>query len=439
LLSDDAEIRQLRAEIERLKARQDELDRRLAAFEARAHFKPKSTDIPTVEGASQPRRAALETRFGLMLLNRVGVITLILGAAFFFKYAVENQWIGPGARVLLGLAAALAALWAGGRHRPGDDRLFGNGLTGLGVALLFVSFYFGYGYRLLDAPVALMLMLMAAAAAMALAVRYESAAVAALGLLGGYLTPLFIRPPDAALDVYVAILGMSALWLARRYPWRVVEAFALAFTAMLYASTIFQPNFGRLLASVFLVVFAAAFTAARTPAVVDAAHVLAMLALVRVWGGSPGIYLLCTLALAAAGLAIAFRLGVRSLPGAALAAYWIAFALWSPRPGAHLWRRSRWFFDLFRMDCVARSQSVPHRPERRRLLCRRLPACLTRPSRPGRPAGAGSRGSALRARPAPASVARAHGDARFGNRRGAVHGGNSDPAGGLPSYAGMGG
>jgi hypothetical protein len=47
---------------------------------------------------------------GLTWVNRVGVVTLVLGAAFFFKYAVESGWIGPLARVLIGAAAGLGAL-----------------------------------------------------------------------------------------------------------------------------------------------------------------------------------------------------------------------------------------------------------------------------------------------------------------------------------------
>jgi hypothetical protein len=36
-------------------------------------------------------------------------VTLVLGIAFFFKWAVDNQWIGPGGRVILGVIAGLAA------------------------------------------------------------------------------------------------------------------------------------------------------------------------------------------------------------------------------------------------------------------------------------------------------------------------------------------
>lgn len=139
-LSDDDEVRELRIEIERLKARLAEIEPRVAAVEARTAAARAATPHQKAAARREPRKAAFETRFGLTLLNRIGVITLILGAAFFFKYAVENEWVGPGARVALGLAAALAALWFGDCQRRRDERLFGNGVTGLGGALLFVSF-----------------------------------------------------------------------------------------------------------------------------------------------------------------------------------------------------------------------------------------------------------------------------------------------------------
>jgi uncharacterized membrane protein len=331
--SDDDELRALRAEVERLKARQDELERRLSVWEARPR-PPAGPAVPQKEVAARSARPqpVFETRFGLTLLNRIGVVTLILGAAFFFKYAVENEWIGPGARVASGLVAAMAALWFGELQKARNQRLFGNGITGLGIALLFVSFYAGYAYQIFGPAPAFVLMLVAASVAVVLALRYESVVVAVFGLLGGYLTPLLIKPSDVTLDVYVTVLSAAALWLSRRKRWRSLEVFALAFTVVLYATTIFHARFDRALASIFLLVFAVLFIAARTVPVRDAAHGLAMLALVRLWGEAPTVYLLSTLALAAADLCISIRLASGSLPAVSLAAYWIAFVLWSPRP-----------------------------------------------------------------------------------------------------------
>src|SRR5581483_1125004 len=69
-----------------------------------------------------PARPVLETKVGLTIVNRVGVVTLVLGVAFFFKWAVDSNWIGPAGRVMLGVLAGLAvllgadALWRKGQQ-----------------------------------------------------------------------------------------------------------------------------------------------------------------------------------------------------------------------------------------------------------------------------------------------------------------------------------
>src|SRR4029077_20350424 len=61
-----------------------------------------------------PEPVPLETTFGLNWITRIAVLTLLLGAAFLFKYGVDNNWFGPAARVVLGVATAAVALFAGG-------------------------------------------------------------------------------------------------------------------------------------------------------------------------------------------------------------------------------------------------------------------------------------------------------------------------------------
>lgn len=76
---------------------------------------PEAAPAPIETSAPPPPlpEPALETQFGLNWLNRVAIITLLFGVAFFFKYAVDNQWIGPGMRVALGIAAATFSLFIG--------------------------------------------------------------------------------------------------------------------------------------------------------------------------------------------------------------------------------------------------------------------------------------------------------------------------------------
>jgi uncharacterized membrane protein len=337
--SGDDEIRRLREELEQLAARHLELESRVRDLESGLRSTPRAgihrTPRPQASAAPatpHPARPAFETRFGLTLINRIGVITLVVGAGFFFRYAIENQWIGMGARVALGMVAGLAAIWTADRlHRRGQ-RPFAQGITGLGVALVYVSVWAADDYHLLPAAAAFALMLLITAGAGLLALRYRSLAVALLGLSGGYVTPLVIRPPDLALSAYIAILASAAVWLARRQNWRALEMFALFWTAILYFSTIQGGPKSRALATAFLVIYLAAFTMARSAAVASGAYALGMLAIVVIWGQDSRAYLLMTLALSAAALAIAALREVRPLPVVALGAYWLAFAIWHPRP-----------------------------------------------------------------------------------------------------------
>jgi len=70
--------------------------------------------LPAFDPPAPPAEPVhLETTLGLNWINRIAVITLLLGAAFLFKYGVDNGWFGPEVRVALGIAAAMISLLAG--------------------------------------------------------------------------------------------------------------------------------------------------------------------------------------------------------------------------------------------------------------------------------------------------------------------------------------
>ena len=180
----------------------------------------------------------IETRFGLGWLNRVAVVTLLFGVGFFFKYAADNQWIGPGMRVALGIAAATFALFLGEWIALRGQKIFAQGLTGLGLALLYLSFYASFGfYHLLPQGIAFLLMFLTTGAAAALALHYNSQAVAILGMVGGYLTPVLLATGENrmwALAAYTFLLNIGSLVIARIKRWPALEYLALAATWLLF-------------------------------------------------------------------------------------------------------------------------------------------------------------------------------------------------------------
>ena len=61
---------------------------------------------PLAPGAAAPqpidritKGRDLEALIGGNWFNRIGILAIILGSGFFLKYAFDNQWIGPSARV----------------------------------------------------------------------------------------------------------------------------------------------------------------------------------------------------------------------------------------------------------------------------------------------------------------------------------------------------
>ncbi len=196
------------------------------------------TPPPLPQVNTAPPEPALETTFGLGWLNRVAVVTLIFGVGFLFKYAVDSQWIGPAMRVALGIAAATVSLCIGEWISLRGQKTFARGLTGLGLALLYLSFYAGFGfYHLLPQTTAFLLMCLTTGAAAMLALHYDSQAVALLGLAGGYLTPILLSTGENHMWVlagYTSMLNLGALAIARVKRWPGLEYLAWPATAFLF-------------------------------------------------------------------------------------------------------------------------------------------------------------------------------------------------------------
>lgn len=234
----------------RLIERQDRLEARLERIETAmglaaklaappaVAITPPPTSLETPSQVLPPSEPAMETRFGLRWLNRVAVVTLLFGAAFLFKYAVDNQWIGPAMRVALGLAAAALTLCLGEWISLRGQKTFAQGMTGLGLALSYLSFYASFGfYHLLPQGVAFLLMSLATVAAGALAVHYDSQAVAVLGLMGGYLTPGLLSTGEDHLEtlaIFSIVLSAGAVGMARLRRWPALDYWAFAGTWLLY-------------------------------------------------------------------------------------------------------------------------------------------------------------------------------------------------------------
>src|SRR4051794_8511973 len=115
VMSSEDDVRQQLAELSGRLASLEAEVRNLRAAQSPAHATEAATPKPVLKAReTKPADAAsLESRIGGQLLNRIGILAVLIGVAWFLKLAFDRNWIGPPVRVWIGLAAAAAlAAWS---------------------------------------------------------------------------------------------------------------------------------------------------------------------------------------------------------------------------------------------------------------------------------------------------------------------------------------
>jgi len=327
--------------IAQLLRRQRELEERVRALESpelpERPVQPPPLPIleppPPVEYDVQATVEPLETTIGLNWINRIAVVTLLLGTAFLFKYGVDNDWFGPGVRVAMGIAAGIVSLLAGDRVWRRGQTIFAQGVIGLGLALLYLSLYAASVlYQLIPQSLAFVAMGAITGGAVGLAVLYNSQAIAVLALAGGYLTPPALSTGQDhpwILFGYVFLLNLGAMLLARMRRWRALEPIAAAATILLYAGW-FNRWFGdanRPVATVFAFAFYAQFSFATVSELWAVFQLGASIALALIWQDRAH-FAWWNLAIVGGGLAITFRRSWAWAPFCILGCFWLPIRFW---------------------------------------------------------------------------------------------------------------
>jgi len=140
-----------------------------------------------------PPARSLEDRLGSQIFNRVGIVAILIGATWFLKLAMDNHWIGPLGRVLVGLIAGAGLVIWSERFRRREFAAFSYSLKAIGTGVLYLSLWASFQlYHLLPADAAFALMLLVTIWNAWMSWAQQSELLAAYALAGGFLTPLLL-------------------------------------------------------------------------------------------------------------------------------------------------------------------------------------------------------------------------------------------------------
>jgi len=207
-----------------------------------AAFEPDALPPPVerTPAASPPPRKrpseGVEAAIGGRLLLWAGALTVVLGVAFFLKYAFDRNWITEWTRVAIGFLSGMGLLALGLRLARAGYRVYGQILSGVGLAALYLSVYAAFDfYDLIGRTLAFALLLTVTVAAAWLSDRQQSQGMAVMAVGGGFLTPFLVGgdvDAQVTLFSYVALLVAGTMWLARRRGWPLLVVMAYGFTVI---------------------------------------------------------------------------------------------------------------------------------------------------------------------------------------------------------------
>ena len=204
---------------------------------------PPPAATPSASAATTARRAGqaeLESKIGGHWLNRAGIVSVLIGVSYFLKYAFDNEWIGPAARVLIGLMGGLGVVFWSERVRRSGYLIFSYSLTAVGIGVLYLSLWASSQlYHLVPNSLVFLAMTSVTAATFGLAIWQDAEVMAAFAAVGAFITPVALSTGEnnaISLFTHVAIFDIAAMVLVRYRPWIRVLIGSYVGTLLLYSA-----------------------------------------------------------------------------------------------------------------------------------------------------------------------------------------------------------
>ncbi len=224
----------------------------------------KPLNNPTVSvPSSKPSTEESTGKF----LGKLGIAAVLIGVAFFLKYAFDNDWIGPAGRVMIGVLFGLSFLglgqWLRKKYLNYSDLLMGGG-----IAILYLSVFAANSfYHLIDPFMTGIFMCVVTILAFAISIVNATITLASIAVVGGFATPFLVGSNEnnmVTLFGYVTVLniGVLAVSFFKKWPKLVVLAFLgsgytfTAWFARFYTEQALTPTLFFLLISFIIFIFA---------------------------------------------------------------------------------------------------------------------------------------------------------------------------------------
>ncbi|MBN5035490.1 DUF2339 domain-containing protein [Stenotrophomonas muris] len=166
---------------------------------------------------------------------KIGMLVLLAGVAALLKYVSDQGWLVlPIELRLAGITVGALGLLAFGWHQRERRRLFALALQGGAIGVLLLTIFAAFKrFDLIPPGFAFASSIALVAGLCVLAVVQNSRTLAVLGILAGFMAPLWLSTGSGnhvGLFSYYAVLNAGIFAIAWFRPWRALNLLGFAFT-----------------------------------------------------------------------------------------------------------------------------------------------------------------------------------------------------------------
>ncbi len=212
-----------------------------------ARYQPQRTTLQNqtraLENIYSQSKKGLEEYLGENLLNKVGIVMLIIGVIMLINFGIDAGLIGNIGQLFIGFTVGGILLTLSHRQRNTSKNTSGIYLIG-GMIILYYSANLLFEYYSVGSQIwAYAINLIITSIAVILALAHSRKTLALMSIVGGYVTPFVVVGFETtnyfALFTYLLLLNIIALAIAHRKEWSNINIFTFIISLFIFNTWVF--------------------------------------------------------------------------------------------------------------------------------------------------------------------------------------------------------
>ncbi len=183
------------------------------------------------------KKADFEKFIGENLINKIGILILVIGVVIGAKYSIENDLISPLTRIVLGYLSGIGLLGFGMKLKVKYENFSAVLVSGAMAILYFITFAAHSFYGILPLNITFILMTLFTVFTVTAALHYKKQVIAIIGLVGAYGVPFLLSTGSGRVDIlfsYMLLINIGILVVSVKKYWKLLYYFSFVSTWLIF-------------------------------------------------------------------------------------------------------------------------------------------------------------------------------------------------------------